>query len=230
MEKIRATAVYLPTGRQGGGMSSVVASGHWVLPESPYALWARGELDEHLRLSEVLRVEVIGGEFVVTPHPSYGHAATVSDIQEAVFRAEFTHPSYPWRAVQTVGLDLAEIGDGYVPDLVMTASEVESAILPEAKDRHLRPEEISLVAEVTAPLSAHYDRRAKRHGYARAGVPYYLLVDRDPRRPGVTLFGEPNRGDGTHEVLGEWEFGESVRLPEPFGVEIGTDAWKAWSA
>ncbi|MEV7188522.1 hypothetical protein [Kitasatospora sp. NPDC093102] len=55
-------------------MPPVVAPGQWVLPESPYALWVRGELDEQLGLPEVLRVEVIGGEFVVTSYPSVGHA------------------------------------------------------------------------------------------------------------------------------------------------------------
>ncbi|MFB7907828.1 Uma2 family endonuclease [Kitasatospora sp. NPDC056076] len=200
------------------------------MPESAYALWARGELDEHLRLPEVLRVEVIGGEFVVTPYPSCGHAAAVSGIQRAVLCAEFANRCFRWRVVQAVGLDLAETGDGYVPDLVVMTSEVESAIMAEANDRYLRPADISLVAEVTAPLSAQNDRRAKRQGYAQAGVPYYLLVDRDPRQSGVTLFGGPNKAEGTYKVLGEWKFGESVRLPEPFGVEIGTDAWKPWSA
>ncbi len=128
---------------------------------------------------------------------SVGHAATASDIQEAVYCPEFMKPSRQWQAVQTVGLDLAEIGDGYVPDLVVMTSEVESVIMSEAEDRYIRPDEISLVAEVTVPFSAHNDRRAKRHGCARTGVPHYLLVDRDPRRSGVTLFGEPNKAEGT---------------------------------
>ncbi|WP_051836255.1 Uma2 family endonuclease [Streptomyces sp. NRRL WC-3742] len=209
-------------------MLFVVASGRWVLPEAPYALWVRRQLDEHLRLPEVLRVEVIGGEFMVTPHPSYGHAAVVSDIQEAVFRAEFTRPTCRWLVVHGTGLDLAEIGDGYAPDLMILASEVEAAITAEAKDRYLHPDEITLVGEVTAPFSAHNDRREKQRGYARTGVPYYLLVDRDPGQPGVTLLGEPNKSAGTYEVLGEWLFGETVRLPEPFGVEISTDSWKPW--
>ncbi|MEV7020772.1 Uma2 family endonuclease [Kitasatospora sp. NPDC093558] len=211
-------------------MSYVVASGQWVLSESPYALWARGELDEHLRLPEILRVEVISGEFVVTPYPSVGHAVTVSDVQEAVFRAEFAKPCSRWRMAQAVGLDLAEIGDGYVPDLVAMTSEVESAIMTEAKDRYIRPDEISLVAEVTAPFSAQNDRHAKWNGYARTGIPYYLLVDRDPRQPGVTLFGEPNKAEGTYEVLGEWKFGEVVRLPKPFDFEISTEGWNPWNA
>ncbi|MGW2868697.1 Uma2 family endonuclease [Kitasatospora sp. NPDC001225] len=214
-------------------MSSVVALGQWVLPESPYALWARGELDEQLGLPEVLRVEVIGGEFAVTPYPPVNHALMLRDIHEWLFRAESRDGGFPWRVVQHVGVDLAEIGDGYSPDLIVVTAEVD--LLARAEDRYLSPNEISLVAEVTAYPSAHNDRRpvsgnpTKWSGYARTGVPYYLLVDRDPRQSGVTLFGEPNRGEGMYEVLGEWKFGETVRLPEPFDVEIATDAWKPWS-
>ncbi|NYD45875.1 hypothetical protein BJY14_001858 [Actinomadura luteofluorescens] len=25
-----------------------------------------------------------------------------------------------------------------------------------------------------------------------------------------------------------WEFGEAVKLPEPFGLEITTDEWEPW--
>ncbi|MFJ9442738.1 Uma2 family endonuclease [Kitasatospora sp. NPDC101235] len=215
-------------------MSPVVASGQWTLPESPYALWARGELDEHLGLPEMLRVEVIGGEFVVTPYPPFAHAAMLRRISERLHWAELGVPGHPWRVVQNVGVDLVEIGDGYVSDLVVVSAEVD--LSARAEDRYLSPNEISLAAEVTAFPSAHNDRRpvsekpTKWSGYARSGVPYYLLVDRDPRQSGVTLFGEPDRGEGTYEVLGEWKFGESVRLPEPFDVEIVTGAWKPWNA
>ncbi|MFF4383286.1 Uma2 family endonuclease [Kitasatospora sp. NPDC001547] len=215
-------------------MSSVVALGQWVLPESPYVLWARGALDEQLGLPEVLRVEVVGGEFVVTPYPPVNHALMLRDIHEWLFRGESRDGGFPWRVVQHVGVDLAEIGDGYSPDLIVVTAEVD--LLARAEDRCLSPNEISLVAEVTACPSAHNDRRpvsgkpTKWSGYARTGVPFYLLVDRDPRQPGITLFGEPNRREGTYEVLGEWKFGESVRLPKPFDVKIDTVAWKPWNA
>ncbi|MFF2951898.1 Uma2 family endonuclease [Kitasatospora sp. NPDC057965] len=213
-------------------MSSVVASGQWVLPESPYALWVRGELDEYLWLPERLQVEVIGGEFVVTPYPPVNHALMLSDMKEWLFRAEFRKEGFPWQVVQRVGVDLAEIGDGYCPDLVVVTAEVD--LLARAEDRYLRPDEISLVAEVTAYPSAHTGRRpvsgkaTKWSGYARCGVPYYLLVDRDPRQPGVTLFGDPNKAEATYQVMGEWKFGDAVRLPEPFDAEIRTDAWRSW--
>ncbi|MEV7188523.1 Uma2 family endonuclease [Kitasatospora sp. NPDC093102] len=154
------------------------------------------------------------------------------DIHEWFFRAELRGEGSPWQVVQHVGVDLAEIGDGYCPDLIVVTAEVD--LLARAEDRYLRPSEIGLVAEVTAHPSAHDDRRpesdkfTKWSGYAWTGVPYYLLVDRDPQQPGVTLFGEPNRAEGTYEVLEEWKFGETIRLPEPFDVEVATDKWKSW--
>ncbi|MDH6706094.1 Uma2 family endonuclease [Kitasatospora sp. MAA19] len=218
---------------------SVVAFAQLLLPDSPYAMWVRGELGEYLRLpDDGTRVEVIGGEIVVSPAPVYAHGGILSDIQRGFERAWFVDPAFPWRGVQAVNLDLIEIGDGYIPDMVVVSKDTDAD--KRAEDvLHLRPHELELVVEVTSSSNARHDRRpmfgrqikpTKWSGYARTGVPYYLLVDRDPRQPGVTLFGEPNRGEGMCEVLGEWKFGESVRLPEPFDVEISTDAWKPWSA
>ncbi|MFE7526084.1 Uma2 family endonuclease [Kitasatospora sp. NPDC057542] len=218
---------------------AVEAIGHWTLPDSAYAMWVRGELAGYLRLpDDGTRVEVIGGEFVVSPAPVHAHGGILSDIRRGFERAWFTDPDFPWRAVQTVNLDLVEIGDGYIPDMVVVHRDIDAAKRAD-EALHLHPHEIDLVVEVTSSSNARYDRRpvfgrqvrsTKWTGYARGGVPYYLLVDRDPRQSGVTLFGEPNRGEGTYEVLGEWKSGESVRLPKPFDVEIGTDAWKPWSA
>lgn len=54
-------------------------------------------------------------------------------------------------------------------------------------------------------------------------------MDRDPRRAGVTLYGNPDRVTGRYETLSSWKFGEAVALPEPFGFEIPTDLWQPWS-
>ncbi|WP_030246783.1 Uma2 family endonuclease [Streptomyces sp. NRRL S-350] len=218
---------------------SVVAFAQLLLPDSPYAMWVRGELGEYLRLpDDGTRVEVIGGEIVVSPAPVYAHGGILSDVQRGFERAWFTDDGFQWRALQAINLDLVEIGDGYVPDMVVVQKDIDAE--KRAEDvLHLHPNDLALVVEVTSSSNAGHDRRpvfgrqvkpTKWSGYARTGVPYYLLVDRDPRQPGVTLFGEPNRGEGTYEVLGEWKFGESVRLPKPFDVEIVTDAWKPWSS
>ncbi|MQS14461.1 Uma2 family endonuclease [Streptomyces kaniharaensis] len=217
---------------------SVVAFAQLLLPDSPYAMWVRGELEEYLRLpDDGTRVEVIGGEIVVSPAPVVTHAVFLSHIERGFTLASGSDPAFPWRALQTVNLDLVEIGDAYVPDLVIVDAEVEERALAGDVAR-LYPHDVGMVVEVTSASNARHDRRpmfgrqvkpTKWSGCARTGVPYYLLVDRDPRQPGVTLFGEPDRGEGTYEVLGEWKFGESVRLPKPFDVEIGTDKWKPWA-
>ncbi|WP_369182947.1 Uma2 family endonuclease [Streptomyces sp. Y1] len=218
---------------------SVVAFAQLLLPDSPYAMWVRGELGEYLRLpDDGTRVEVIGGEIVVSPAPVYAHGGILSDIQRGFERSWFLNNGFPWRVVQTINLDLVEIGDGYIPDMVVVHKDTDAEKRADDVLR-LHPHDLELVVEVTSSSNARHDRRpmfgrqvkpTKWSGYARTGVPFYLLVDRDPRQPGVTLFGEPNKGEATYEVLGEWKFGESVRLPTPFDVEIGTDAWKPWNA
>ncbi|MFD9593790.1 Uma2 family endonuclease [Kitasatospora sp. NPDC059973] len=217
---------------------AVEAIGHWTLPASPYAMWVRGELEAYLRIpDDGTRVEVIGGEFVVSPAPVYLHAGILTDIQEAVLSARVADAAFPWRAVQTVNLDLVEIGDGYIPDMVVVHQDTDAK--SRAEDvLFLQPQDLDLVIEVTSPSNARNDRRpllgrrlkpTKWSGYARTGVPYYLLVDRDPGQPGITLFGEPDRGEGSYRVLGEWKFGEPLRLPEPFGFEVSTETWKPWA-
>ncbi|MEU6966243.1 Uma2 family endonuclease [Kitasatospora aureofaciens] len=216
---------------------AVEAIGHWTLPDSPYAMWIRGELDEYLRIpDDGTRVEVIGGEFVVSPAPAATHGVFVAHIDRAFTRACVPDPSFPWRPLQGINVDMMEIGDGYIPDLIIVGAEVEERLLDRSVV-HLYPHDIGMAVEVTSKSNARHDRRpmfgrqiksTKWSGYARSGVPYYLLVDWDPRQPGVTLFGEPNKDGGTYEVLGEWKFGEIVRLPKPFDVEISTEKWKPW--
>jgi hypothetical protein len=102
---------------------------------------------------------------------------------------------------------------------------------------YLVPDQIELVVEVTSPSNADNDRRPQRErakttkwsGYARAEIPYYLLIDRDPRVARITLYSIPDQGTGAYLHQEVWEFGHQVRLPEPFGIEIATEAWSRWA-
>ncbi|MFD0851094.1 Uma2 family endonuclease [Actinomadura adrarensis] len=79
------------------------------------------------------------------------------------------------------------------------------------------PDGVELVVEVTSSRP-ELDRVAKRHCYARADIPLYLLVDQSETR--VTLFSEPD-GDDYH--MANWvPFGKPVPMPEPFGFELDT--------
>lgn len=188
------------------------------LPDTPYALWARGELDDHLH--RPFRVEVIGGEIVVSPAPTLEHGGIVQDIAESVVEARIGKPSFPWMCIQGTGLDLVGIRDGYIPDLmILDAESLREA--RRARARHLVPDQVEVVVEVTSPT--------KGNGYARAEVPYYLLVDRDPKAARTTLFSIPDQGTGAYLHEDSWVFGETIVLPDPIGLEIPTAEWTSWS-
>jgi Uma2 family endonuclease len=215
---------------------SVAAIAHVVLPDTPYALWARGELDDHLHVpDDGTRVEVVGGEIVVSPVPGVAHAGILTDVGGAFGDAKRTDPGFRWRTVQAINLDLVDIGDGYIPDLVVVSREVDQRSRAD-EVLYLYPEQLQLVVEVTSEPNARTDREpvfgrgaTKWSGYARCGVPYYLLIDRDRRQPGVTLFGEPDRAEGRYRALEDWKFGDPLVLPEPFSVEVDTSLWRPWS-
>lgn len=60
-----------------------------------------------------------------------------------------------------------------------------------------------------------------RWGYAHAPVPLYLLVDAwDETGPSVTLYEQPGNGRYNHATT--VDFGEKIRLPELFDLEIDT--------
>lgn len=105
----------------------------------------------------------------------------------------------------------------YVPDLVVLPCPVL-----ERGTEHLAGEAL-LVVEVTSKSTARRDRTAKLWGYAHAGVPLYVLVDRwgpDTGQGEVTLFSEP--GNGGYTSATKVPFGKEIHLPEPFGLTIDT--------
>lgn len=215
----------------------VPAIAHFVLPERAYDLWVEGRLLEALGIPDDkrTRVEIIGGEIVVSPAPFLDHAYIVSIIQEAFFRRRMTSADYPWRVAQVVDFNLPRISDGYIPDLiVLTEDDFRAAAV--ARSRNLTAKQIGMVVEVTSKWTAVNDREPGRsrvkttkwNGYAYEEVEYYLLVDRAPSKAMVTLFTEPDPAQGIYLSQQVWKFGEAVVLPEPFGLEIPTETWQSW--
>ena len=94
---------------------------HLMLSEPAHDLWVEGRLLEELGIPDDkrTRVEIIGGEIVVSPGPFVDHAFIASDIQEAFSRRRILEADFTWRTAQVVDLDLPRIGDGYVPDLIV---------------------------------------------------------------------------------------------------------------
>ncbi|GEC09757.1 hypothetical protein SSP24_74120 [Streptomyces spinoverrucosus] len=161
------------------------------------------------------KVEIIEGVVTVPPPPSKDHNTTAALLQ----RRLYTVIPETWEIYQTLGLEVPGASDLFVPDLAVLP--VESAL---GTGNRVPADEAELVVEITSKRNANHDRIKKVHGYARAGIPLYLLLDPwHSGRPTVTLYGAPE--DGTYRVLASVEYGEKLTLPEPFNLEIDTSVF-----
>ncbi|MFF5017728.1 Uma2 family endonuclease [Streptomyces sp. NPDC001165] len=159
------------------------------------------------------KVEIIEGVVTVSPPPSEEHNDTAELLHERLYGA--LPSDCDWGIYQTLGLTCPETGGLFVPDL---------CVVPRAALRRgtrVHASEAELVVEVTSRSNANHDRIKKAHGYAVAGVPFYLLLDAwQSGRPTATLYGEPQ--NGTYRVLASVEYGEELTLPAPFKLVLDT--------
>ncbi|MFF9284925.1 Uma2 family endonuclease [Streptomyces griseosporeus] len=81
-------------------------------------------------------------------------------------------------------------------------------------------EGVLMAVEVTSYDSDTHqrDRVEKPCAYAAAGIPVYLLIDRDDGT--VTVFSDPE--DGRYRLQLNKPFGDLVALPEPVGIALDT--------
>lgn len=120
------------------------------------------------------------------------------------------------RVFQGIGMYLRPGRKGYViPDL---------AVIEEAARDHRLPHNcyppgfFQLVAEVTS-ANWRVDMNDKVTAYATAGVPVYVIVDRERDR--VLVLSRPH--EGTYHGRVEFLRGEKVEIPGPLPCEIADD-------
>lgn len=162
---------------------------------------------------EGCRVEIIEGIITVSPAPANRH----NSIAAKVHRALLGVIPEDWNPHQTLGVAIPSRLGLYIPDLVV----VPDAVVDLEPGNFVPASAAELVVEITSKANAVHDRVTKAAGYAAAGVPLYLLIDRwAPAGPTATLYGEP-KGD-VYRVLHTAKFGEVIRLPDPFGLALDT--------
>lgn len=156
-------------------------------------------IHDEINPPEGYRVEIIAGNIPVAPPPFGMHAFILNVIRETV--APTLSPAY--RLFENTTLEEPEV-DRYIPDLAAWPLD-----LVKTDDQWIFPGNRCLLAvEVTSPRQEARDY-AKAAGYARSGVPVYLLVDRAQRK--CVVFIEP-KGDSyrdRHEI----PFGKPATLP-----------------
>ncbi|TDU77506.1 putative restriction endonuclease [Streptomyces sp. KS 21] len=85
-----------------------------------------------------------------------------------------------------------------------------------------------MVVEVTShdADADRRDRSEKRDGYAAAGIPVYLLIDR--QSCAVTVHSDPS--GGSYRESPSFPYGATVKLPDPVGITLDTEALKDYAS
>ncbi len=178
-------------------------------PEAPRTADDLLDVFEELDVPEGYRAELIEGEIVVSPPPDGDHEDIVSELNRQVLRQS----AVELHSSGTKGV-LTPSGR-FIPD-----STIGPRRLFRGRDPWMSPDGVSMVVEVTS-TRPDKDREAKRRGYAAAGIPLYLLVDRTADQ--VVLYSEPREDDYRAEI--RVPVGKALDLPEPFAFTLDTAAF-----
>jgi Uma2 family endonuclease len=166
---------------------------------------------------EGYRAELIDGEIVVTPPPNGNHEHCTARIIAQVFSSNAALMDVAGHKGLIVP---AAVGQSHlIPDLTFALRELN---LFRGAPSWMSPGGVTMVVEVTSSSPDH-DRNSKRHGYAAAKIPLYLLVDRQQGQ--TTLFSDPVRNDYTTQT--QVPFGGSIKLPPPFSFTLETEDFAA---
>ncbi|MGQ7751624.1 Uma2 family endonuclease [Streptomyces sp. WC2508] len=188
------------------GVDPAPVSGHGQDWDDLVRIW------EETDAPEGCKVEIIEGIVTVSPPPSKDHNTTAALVQRRLYSVI----PEDWGIYQTLGVSVPGRAGLYLPDLVVVPRAMATG-----PGNRIPAEEARLVVEITSQANADHDRIGKVHGYAKAGVELFLLLDPwHSGRPTATLHGEPD--GGTYRVLDTVEYGEKLTLPEPFGLVLDT--------
>jgi Uma2 family endonuclease len=164
---------------------------------------------------ETVRLEFINGKLGVKAVPDGDHDTIVVWLSKQCMQHRPELDLYVER-----GLRVEEYRKGYArPDGVLTPT-AHFAGQGEWAD----PAGVMMVVEVTSYDSDtdRRDRVEKPVAYAEAGIPVYLLIDRE--RCEVTVYSRPE--DGKYRTCVTTALGDDVELPSPVGFVLETEVLK----
>ncbi len=155
------------------------------LPENGAA-----ELNTHISY------QLIEGELIVSPAPSFWHQDIVMRLSAALYNHVMAN-DLGYVATAPVDVVLSPT-DTPQPDIVFIAQERRSIIT----DANIQGAP-DLVVEIVSPTSDRRDRQTKFALYARFGVAHYWIVD-----PRLRLLDEYSCSGNTYETVREWRSDE----------------------
>ncbi|MEV0371424.1 Uma2 family endonuclease [Streptomyces sp. NPDC050636] len=168
-----------------------------------------------LKTPKGFQAELIEGEIVVTPPTDGDHEDYLSTLKRQVLRksaADMDESANKGIKAPSSGEDPA---NRLIPDAVYAPRDLR---IFRGAEPWMPCDGITMVVEVTSS-KPFGDRTTKRHCYARAGIPLYLLVDRD--KSTITLFSDPIADDYVGNIT--TPFGKPIPLPAPFSFDLDTN-------
>lgn len=160
------------------------------------------------------RAELIEGELVLTPPPDGSHEHCLSEIA----RQMYTRSRTGMACSGNKGLALAAAESCPRDHMIPDGTLAPAALRPFRGAGPWMPcAGIAMVTDVTG-AAPETDRRTRPRCYARGGIPFYLLVDREASS--ITLFSDADR-DGYRERCTR-PLGRSLPLPAPFAFDLDT--------
>lgn len=168
--------------------------------------FALGETEE--------RIELWDGELVVSPLANKRH-------QDLTWQLAYAFkPAAKKVGLRVIGPVNARLQPGRIPipDLVVADTGLDGLVV--------EADEIRLVCEILSPSNRRHDWIRKRSAYAKAGIPWYLIVDPEPISS-LTLH-LMRLLDGHYVDHAVAKVGETMRFTDPFVLDLDVAELLDW--
>jgi Uma2 family endonuclease len=152
------------------------------------------------------RRELLDGVLLLYPSPTDVHQIIAARLMVAL---EQTCPE-DFQVTQAVEVRFGS-RRSFIPDVLVTTDAAARR-----GGRYYAPHEVALAIEVVLPTSQIMDRITKPALYAKAGIPYYWVIETDG---GLTV--HTYRLDFEHEVYRpSGSFTDLIEIDQPWRIEI----------
>ncbi|MEI5035973.1 Uma2 family endonuclease [Streptomyces sp. S1A(2023)] len=185
----------------------------------PHAQLSVEEFEQLARTSpETVTLELINGKLEVKPVPDGDHDEIIMWVAMQCMRHQPDLRLYRERGLRIGGYRNGRARpDGTLARAGRFAGDGEWS----------NPDRILMTVEVTSHDhdTDSRDRTEKRDGYAAAGIPVYLLVDRDHGT--LVVHSEPDKG--RYRQQHSYDYGDAVPLPGPVDITLDTEELKDYA-
>ncbi|MEW2631950.1 Uma2 family endonuclease [Streptomyces sp. NPDC048389] len=199
------------------GVKLGIVDGRLVVKPGPISVEDFEELAR--KAPETVRLELINGKLEVKPVPDMPHGAIVMWLLRQCMQQRPELALYPEQGltVKTYRAGRARADGALAPIDHFITQPGEWA----------DPDGVLMTVEVTSYDcdTGRRDRVDKRDGYAAAGIPVYLLIDRDSDT--LVVHSEPE--EGIYRLVRTYFYGDTVDLPSPVHITLETEKLKDYS-